>query len=124
MAHLDLDENRALYQIRSYTPGSIKVNDKILTESIIITPTMLIENWQPRTIEELTADLLTPIIALKPTILLIGTGSSLVLIDAAMYGELINQGIGVELMDTSAACRTYNALSAENRNVAAALIIQ
>lgn len=124
MAHLDLDENRALYQIRSYQPGRIQVNDKFFTTSIIITPNMLIENWQPQTIQELNEDILAPIITLKPDVLLIGTGSTLVLVEASLYGSLINQGIGVEIMSTSAACRTFNALSSENRNVAAALIIR
>jgi len=40
------------------------------------------------------------------------------------YGDLINHGIGIEIMDTAAACRTYNALTAENRQVAAALILR
>lgn len=124
MATLDLDENRSSYQIRAFKPGTIQVNEKVLNRSIIITPDELIENWEPQTIAELTAESLSTISALKPDILLIGTGSTLVFISLEIYGELINQGIGVEIMDTSAACRTYNALSAENRRVVAALIIR
>ncbi|HSW71474.1 MAG TPA: MTH938/NDUFAF3 family protein, partial [Gammaproteobacteria bacterium] len=41
-----------------------------------------------------------------------------------IYGELLNQGIGVEIMDTAAACRTYNALTAESRKVVAALVLK
>lgn len=123
MATLDLDNNQSHYQIRAYQKGSLKVNDKIITTSIIITANELIENWQPRTITELTADSLQPVITLKPDILLIGTGSALVFPAPAIYGHIINLGIGVEIMDTSAACRTFNALTAENRRVAAALII-
>lgn len=123
MASLDLDNNQSKYQIRAFKPGSIRVNDKTITTSIIITPDELIENWQPSTIQELTAESLEPIIALKPDILLIGTGCRLVFPSIDIYGHLINMGIGVELMDTRAACRTFNALSAENRRVAAALII-
>lgn len=124
MPSLDLDENRSTYQIRSYQPGRIQINDKILTESIIITPTLLLEKWAPQTVQELTADALLPIINLTPDVLLIGTGAEMVLIPSEIYGELINHGIGVEIMDTGAACRTYNALSAENRRVVAALIIK
>src|SRR5579863_10711589 len=118
---LNLDENHALYQIRAFKPGMIQVNEKILTHSVIIAPNQMIENWSPQTSEELSAATLSPVIALKPDILLIGTGSALVLLPIEIYGDLINLGIGVEIMDTSAACRTYNALSAENRNVVAAL---
>jgi uncharacterized protein len=123
MASLDLDNNQSQYQIRGYKPGSIRVNDQVITSSIIITPNQLIENWQPRTFQELSADSLQALIALKPDILLLGTGSTLIFPALEIYGHLINLGIGVEIMDTGAACRTFNALSAENRNVAAALII-
>jgi uncharacterized protein len=123
MASLDLDNNESRYQIRGYQPGTLRVNDKTLASSIIITPNELIEHWQPQHIQELTAESLNPVIALKPDILLIGTGGTLVFPPTEVYGHLINLGIGVEVMDTSAACRTFNALSAENRRVAAALII-
>lgn|SRR3990167_1236915 len=124
MPSLTLDDNSALYQIRAYQPGSITVNDKILSNSIIVTPTQLVEDWPPASIQDITAASLALIIEIRPDILLIGTGTNIVFIPADIYGHLINLGIGVELMDTSAACRTYNALSAENRNVAAALLIR
>lgn len=124
MPSLTLDDNSAQYQIRAYAPGTITINDKTLSSSVIITPTALIENWAPQSIEELTSASLTVIAETRPDILLIGTGAAMVILPAEIYGELINLGIGVEFMDTSAACRTYNALSAENRNVAAALLIR
>jgi uncharacterized protein len=124
MPTFELDENQAAFQIRAFKPGSIQINDRILNESVIITPTQLIEHWQPQTITELSSASLDLIITLKPDILLIGTGSKMELLSAEIYGDLINHGIGVEIMDTSAACRTFNALSAENRNVVAALIIK
>lgn len=124
MPSLDLDANQAKYQIRSYQPGTISVNEKILTCSIIISPEQLIEDWPPQTISELTQNSFDPIIELKPTILLIGTGPNHTFISLDLYGHLINLGIGVEIMATDAACRTYNALSAENRHVIAALIIK
>jgi uncharacterized protein len=91
---------------------------------VIVAPQHLIENWSPQTVNELSFESFAPILALKPDILLIGTGSTHIFLDIEIYGELLNLGIGVEIMDTSAACRTYNALSAENRNVVAALIIR
>jgi len=121
---LTLDENSAAYQIRAYTPGQIRVNDEIYTASIIVSPRKLIETWPPQKISELTREHLNIIIELHPAILLIGTGSKLEFPPLEIYGDLINAGIGVEVMDTHAACRTYNALSAEERNVIAALIIQ
>lgn len=121
---LTLDENNAKYQIKSYQPGSIKINNRIFTNSLIITPTQLFENWKPQSIQDLTAADLNQMIELHPTILLIGTGSQHELVDLSVYGHLLNERIGVEIMSTSAACRTFNALVAENRNVVAALIIR
>jgi uncharacterized protein len=124
MANLQLDENQAAFQIRAYQPGTLQINDKTLTTSAIVTPDTLLENWQPQTASELTDQSFEPIFALKPDILLIGTGETHILLAVSLYGNLINAGIGVEIMSTSAACRTYNALAAEGRRVAAALIIK
>ncbi len=121
---LNLDENSATYQIRAYQPGLIQVNDEKFACSIIITPDKLINTWSPQTIDELTREDLTPVIGLRPTVLLIGTGHNLQFPDLKIYGDLINYGIGVEIMNTHAACRTYNVLTSEGRSVAAALIIK
>jgi len=121
---LSPDQNESAYQIRSYEPGMLKINTLTLTQSVIITPNQLIQDWPPQTIAELTRSSLDIILSLKPHILLIGTGPSLIFPELSIYGDLINHGIGVEIMSTRAACHTYHALSAENRQVAAALIIR
>lgn len=123
MTSLNLDENQAKYQIRGYKPGAIQINDKVYTKSIIVAPDRLIENWAPQSIAELKADTLGLVLELHPDILLIGTGDIMQLILPEVYGELINHGIGVEIMNTHSACSTYNALSAENREVVAALLL-
>ncbi len=121
---LTLDNNASDYQIRAFAPGQIRINDDLFTKSIIIAPRQLISPWRPQSINELTTEDLTLILPLKPTIVLIGTGSTLVFPPEERYGALINQQIGVEIMNTAAACRTWNALSAENRHVVAALILR
>jgi uncharacterized protein len=120
---LSLDENNASYQVKGYQPGTIRVNELTLTRSIIVAPDNLIQDWPPQTIAELTKAHLKVIAEMKPAILLLGTGAVLTFPAAEILGDLINLGIGVEVMNTSAAARTYNALTAENRNVVAALII-
>jgi uncharacterized protein len=121
---LTLDDNHASYQIRAYKPGFIQINQETYTHSLIVSANNLIDNWAPQTLAELTIEHLRTAAELEPAILLIGTGETLQFPDLEIYGELINAGIGVEVMDTSAACRTYNILTAENRNVVAALIIR
>lgn len=120
---LTLDGNSASFQIRAFQPGQIQINDQLLTHSVIVSATTLITDWPPQKIEELKAEHLEIIFDLGPAILLIGTGTKLQFPSIELYGNLINHGIGVEIMDTSAACRTYNALTAEDRNVVAALVI-
>lgn len=120
---LELDQNNAKYQIKAYISGMIRINDKEFSKSLIVSANELIEDWSPQTVSQLTPESLNIILSLKPDILLIGTGSTHKLIPVTIYGNLINAGIGVEVMETGAACRTFNALCAENRNVVAALII-
>jgi uncharacterized protein len=121
---LTLDENHATYQIKAFKPGFIRVNNTTLTRSLIISPIKLITDWSPQSLDELQKEDLQEVLSFQPTILLIGTGTTLAFPPLEVYGNLINQGIGVEIMDTSAACRTYTALTAEERNVVAALIIR
>lgn len=121
---LQLDENPAAFQIRAFKPGFLQVNDKVLTRSIIVSPQELIEDWPPQSIQELTHEALLQAVNLKPEILLIGTGEILEFPPIEIYGDFINQGIGIEVMNTLAACRTYNALTAEHRRIVAALIIK
>jgi len=124
MSTLTLDENHSAYQIRAYAPGMLQINEQKLTASVIITAKQLITDWAPQTAAELNSASFEAIIALRPAVLLIGTGTKHEFLPIDLYGHLLNHGIGVELMDTSAACRTFNALSAEDRNVAAALLIR
>ena len=120
---LTLDENHAPYQIRSYQPGLIQVNENTYYCSIILTPEKLIDHWRPQKIADLTKLDLDIILELQPTIFILGTGSHLKFPPIETYGDLMNAHIGVEIMNSRAACLTYTALTAENRRVAAAIII-
>jgi uncharacterized protein len=124
MATLELDTNSARYIIRAYQTGVINVNDHEYQESLIIMPEQLIHPWLPQTVSELNAQHLAAFLEHHPEILLIGTGETQALLPLSLYGHLINHGIGVEIMPTRSACYTYNALVAEGRRVAAALLIR
>jgi uncharacterized protein len=120
---LTLDENSAIYQVRGYKAGCIQINQEYYYKSLIIDPNQLILDWFPQKLSELKFNHFDAVIKHRPSILLIGTGDKLEFPAIEVYGDLINQGIGVEIMNTHAACRTYNALSAEGRDVMAALIL-
>jgi uncharacterized protein len=123
MANLFLDNNSALYQLKAWGPGQLKVNDNIYTTSIIIAANQLIAPWQAQHVAAINNSSLLAAMALQPKILLIGTGANHEWLAPLAYSELLTQGIGVEIMSTPAACRTFNALSAEQRLVVAALIL-
>lgn len=123
MATLDLDNNRATYQIRSYQPGIIRINELTLTTSVIVSADKLITDWTPQTLAELTPATLAVVLPLQPAVVIIGTGSASQYLAPHCYGDLINAGIGVEVMNTRAACMTFNALTAEGRAVVCALLL-
>lgn len=109
--------------IRAYAPGRINVNDLLISRSFILTPTLLLEDWPPQRLEEITLESLEAALTLAPEILIIGTGPSLNFPEGRLMAEIQRRGVGLEVLDTAAACRTYNVLVSENRNVAAALLM-
>jgi uncharacterized protein len=117
------DTSSSEYQIRAYKPGAITVNDKTYTKSLIISAHDLILDWPPQSLAELHAEDLNKILALKPEIVILGTGKRFTLPPQAQLAPLYQARLGVECMDTGAACRTYTALMSEGRRVIAALLI-
>ena len=113
-----------LLSITSYDAGHIAVNGRRLTKSFLLTPQRLIEDWPPASFDELTATDLLAAAMLDCPIVLLGTGARQRFPAPALLRPLIERRVGVEVMDSHAACRTYNILMAEGRDVAAALIIE
>jgi uncharacterized protein len=112
----------ATNSIRAYGDGEISVNEKIINCSVIITPD-LIQTWEPRHIDELTAEHCLQLRAHNPEVVIIGTGRILKFPPLQLTAGLQTQGIGVEIMAHDAACRTFNILLAEDRRVVAGLIM-
>ncbi len=79
--------------------------------------------WPPANPAELTATHLEQILVLKPELVIYGSGPRLVFPPPALARVLFERRIGLETMDTAAACRTYNVLASEGRSVVAALIL-
>lgn len=111
------------YLISAYAPGSITVNDTRYERSLVVAPDWLIPDWGPQDSSDLAADHFAEILTHQPEILLLGTGKALRFPAPELLQPFTARQIGVEVMDTAAACRTYNILMAESRQVAAALIM-
>ena len=114
----------AHYQIRAYEPGAITVNETVYHRSLIVSADTLITDWPPSSLHALDSGHFAPLLALKPEIVILGTGLHFIMPPAKQLAPLYHGKYGVECMDTGAACRTYTALVSEGRNVVAALLIK
>lgn len=109
--------------IRHIGRGSIRVGDELLNDSFALTPDEIIRDWPACDIEKLSEDDFEPLIDAGPELILLGTGSKPVFPPRELVFALARRGIGLETMDTAAACRTFNILVGDGRKVAAVLIV-
>ena len=105
-----------------YGAGYVEVNKARHAASVVVSAESVAE-WAPRSVETLAAEHVEAIAAAKPEVVLVGTGATFTFPDPAALAPLHRARIGVEVMDTPAACRTYNILLAEGRKVVAAVIV-
>jgi uncharacterized protein len=107
--------------IRAWEPGRLRVGERWFSGSLIVSPDTVIDDWRVASPGDLTLDQLEPALELDPDIVLIGTGTESVLPDLELVAALAERGMGLEIMTTAAACRTYNVLVHEHRRVVVAL---
>jgi uncharacterized protein len=105
-----------------YGAGYLLVNRVRYERSLVVTPERVIDDWKVEDFDTLSARHFEFLLDLKPEIVLLGTGAALRFPPPALSRCLPQARIGLEIMDTSAACRTYNILMAEGRSVLAAVI--
>jgi len=114
-------ESRGKHLIRGYSEGEVRVDDRTLHHNCLITARE-IENWTVS--QQFSNEELAPILALKPEVVILGLTDMQCLPPAAAYAAFLENGIGFEVMDVGAACRTFNILMGEDRRVIAALVLQ
>ena len=118
-----LDDASGGYTISSYSAGQVTVHEEVLTSSFVITPERLVREWAPQTFDQLSPADFASVADLGPEIVVFGSGARLRFPDASLTRALVEAGIGLEVMDTGDACRTYNLLVSEGRRVAGALLM-
>ena len=121
--HIQLETGGQANLIRNYAAGQIIVNQDSYTRSLVVLPGQIIADWPPQTFEELAVAHVAALVPLRPELVILGTGRRQRFPRAELLAPLMEAGIGWEVMDTGAACRTYNILMGEGRNVAAALLM-
>jgi uncharacterized protein len=108
--------------VTGYGPDYIEVNRVRHAGSLIVAPDSPVRAWSAEQIETLREDDFAPVLALEPELVLVGTGAQQHFLPAPLIARFAQVGVGFEVMDTAAACRTFNILMAENRRVVGAFL--
>lgn len=119
---LHLARPTAINVFTAYGEGYVNVNNERFEKSLVVLPERVISDWPATSFDALSAEQLETLAGLGADIILLGTGNRLRFPRPELLRLLVKAGVGVEVMDIHAACRTYNILVAEERKVAAALL--
>ncbi len=118
---ISLELDPEILTVRRYAPGAIEVAGRELRAPCIVSPTRLISEWAVQAGVALELADLEPILALRPSIVLIGADVNAPIQGSTLRRALEARGVAFEQMDLGAACRTYNVLAQERREVVAGL---
>ncbi|MBS0515056.1 MAG: hypothetical protein JSS16_06265 [Proteobacteria bacterium] len=122
---MQLTEQRNEQQlfVRKADATNVVVIDRAFTTSLLLSSSEAVTDFPPRTVDQLDATAIDTILALKPEVVLLGTGMRAVFPAQAVLGEFLRRGIGLETMDNAAAARTFNVLAGEGRRVVAVFLL-
>jgi len=118
--HLSAAEGNAF---TGHGAGFVRLGVVEYRDNVLVTPERIVTGWAPGGFEQLTEADFTALAELEPEVALLGTGATLRFPHPRLTRALVDAGIGLEVMDTPAACRTFNILAAEGRKVAAAVLL-
>lgn len=104
-------------------PGWIRVEGTEYRENLILTPEEVIPGWAPGGFDALAREDFAALLEKEPELVLLGTGARVRFPHPKLTADLARAHVGIDAMDTAAACRTFNILAAEGRRVVAALLI-
>ncbi|QWD78411.1 Mth938-like domain-containing protein [Polynucleobacter sp. MWH-Svant-W18] len=110
--------------ITGYGDGYVEINRTPYAHAVLLSSDGAINEWPVQSFDTLEADHFAQMVVLKPELILIGTGRKQRFPKPELLKALISAKIGFEIMDSQAACRTYNILVGEGRQVLLALIVE
>ena len=111
------------YRITGYHSDAVLVNNRKYHSSLIVSADNLVSQWPVRSVNDLSDDTLQSLFEFNADVVLLGTGQKQRFPDAKIMGLFGQRGIGLEVMDNGALCRTFNILVAEDRAVVAAILL-
>ena len=118
----NLESHNNSLNISAYSELGLQIAGQWHKNHLLLTPQQLFADWQAPSLATLELKDFEKILSSRPEVVLLGTGEQLQFPPAKLTADFAAKGIGLEVMNTQAACRTYNILLSENRRVAAALI--
>lgn len=121
---LHVDARPSLNTVTGYGPGFVEINRRRYEHALLLAPEGEVVAWDVEGFESLTAAHFERLLALAPDVVLLGTGERQRFPHPRLTSALMQARIGVDVMDTHAACRTYNILMVEGRKVLAALLMR
>ncbi len=110
-------------KIISYSNDSFKLKDTLVETNLVISKDRLIKNWLVDSYQNLATQHLDQIISWQPELIIIGIGNAPSFPNPELTAHAASKNIGLEIMDTGAACRSYNLLVDEGRDVVACLFL-
>lgn len=117
------DQSSGVNTIRAYGAGELRINEASFRDAVLVSASTILLEPQIRSVLDLGAEHTARILALDPEVVLLGTGERQTFPAAAFGAKFLRAGIGFEVMDTGAACRTFNVLVGEQRRVVALLLV-
>lgn len=121
---LQSDPHSGANTITGYGDGYVEINKTPYAHAVVLSSDGAISEWSAQSFENLEAYHFSQLVDLKPELILIGTGKRQRFPKPELLKALISAKIGFEIMDSQAACRTYNILVGEGRQVLLALIVE
>ncbi|MBD3817027.1 MAG: hypothetical protein IE913_11400 [Halothiobacillus sp.] len=121
---LSLDDSGQRFVIRGFTETSVRVNHEEYFKSFLLTPERVVPDLLFKTASELAPSSLDALIIDDPEVLIVGTGPRTLRASAAVQAAFLRAGVGIEFMDTGAACRTFTVLASELRRVSLLVLFQ
>jgi uncharacterized protein len=110
--------------IESYDAGHVRINGRDYARGVVVSAQHIEVDWGPDDMTGLTVEHLEAALGASTQVLILGTGARQRFPAPEVQFALLRRGIGLEVMDTGAACRTYNILVSEGRDVVAALLLE
>jgi uncharacterized protein len=121
---LHSQDNQAFQTVTGYDASGVEINAKRYDFSLLVMPEVAPRAWPVARFEDLTEEHFVVIEQDKPDVVILGTGERQRFVHPKLIKALSARRVGVESMDSHAACRTYNILMGEGRKVTLALIIE